>query len=425
MKQLRENQKNWLLPAVIVAGLLVILGGYYLLKNIQQTIKIGIVHSLTGNLAFSEKTMVDAELMAIDEINSKGGLLGKKIVPIVVDGKSDEDVFAREAERLIKDEKVLAIIGCWTSTSRRTVNEVVEKYDNIFVYPVTSEGAENTKNLLLIGASQNQQIVPCALWSFHNLGKRFFLIGSEEIYSHVSQATMKEVLTSVGAEIVGEEFILLDSVDVSKPLEKILAVKPDVIINTIQGDAVVPFFEGLRKNGITPEKIPVMSVGSVSETEFAQLGSNAMAGDYVTASYFQSVEREENTVFVTNFKKRFGADSVVSDWTESAYLSIYMWAEAVKAAGSAEPKQVLAHAHNRVVNAPEGIVYIDNQILSTWKMIYVGKLRSDGQFSIVWDSGKQVMPLNFPIFKEKHEWEQFIKDLYVHWGNRWSKVAPG
>lgn len=425
MKDLKNSVPQQKLFIIFIAACALGVLGFVWIKNARPIIKVGILHSLTGNLAFSEKTMVDAELMAIEEINAQGGILGRKIVPIIRDGKSDEEVFAREAASLITDQKVMAIIGCWTSTSRRTVKQVVEKYNSIFVYPVTSEGAEDSKNILLIGAAHNQQVIPCALWSFYNLGKKFFLIGSEEIYSHISQTIIKDVLSSVGAEIVGEEYILLDTIDIGGPLDKIAALKPDVIINTIQGDAVVPFFEGLRARGITPEKIPVMSIASVSETEFAALGSNAMAGDYVTASYFQSVEREENIIFVRNFKKKYGAESVVSDWTQSAYLSVYMWAEAVKAAQSPDPLQVLAHAHNRVVNAPEGIVYVDNELLSTWKRVLVGKLRADGQFSIVWDSIKQVEPLNFPIFREKKEWEQLVNDLYIQWGNRWSKVTAG
>jgi ABC-type branched-subunit amino acid transport system substrate-binding protein len=411
-----------LIPIVFASALVLSLGVYFFKQWLRPPIKLGILHSLTGTLAFSEKTMVDAELMAIDEINASGGILGRKIFPIVVDGKSDDLIFAQEAERLIVQEKVSAIVGCWTSSSRRAVKKVVEKYNNLLMYPITSEGADESSNVVVVGASQNQQIVPCALWSYYNLGKNFFLVGTEDVYSRVALAIIKEVLKTVDAQVLGEEYLLWKSVDVSGPIQKILDLKPDVIINTIQGDAVEVFFNELRAHGITPEKIPVMSVGSVGETEFAILGVSAMAGDYVTASYFQSIEREKNYTFVTNFKKRFGMSAAISDWTESAYVSVYLWANAVQTAEDTSPLQVLKYMHNRVINAPEGIVYTDNKQLNSWKMIYIGKLRSDGQFTIVWDSGSQVQPLNFPIFKEKKEWEQFINDLYVQWGNRWSKI---
>jgi urea transport system substrate-binding protein len=422
MKITSAKQRRWI-PIVLASAVVLGLGAYFFEHLIRPPIKLGILHSLTGTLAFSEKTMVDAELMAIDEINAKGGILGRKILPIVVDAKSDDLVFAQEAERLIVQEKVTAIIGCWTSSSRKAVKTVVEKYNNLLMYPITSEGADESPNVVVVGASQNQQIVPCALWSYYNLGKKFFLFGTEDIYSRVAQAIIKETLKTVDAQVLGEEYLLWESVDVSGPVQKILDLKPDVIINTIQGDAVEVFFGELRKHGITPEKIPVMSVGSVGETEFAELGVSAMAGDYVTASYFQSLEREENYIFVTNYKKRFGSSASISDWTESGYVSVYLWADAVRAAQDPSPVQVLKHMHNRVINAPEGIVYTDNKELNSWKMIRVGKLRSDGQFTIVWDSGSQVQPLNFPIFKEKKEWEQFINDLYVQWGNRWSKIG--
>lgn len=421
MKIISAKERR-LIP-IVLASILVLSLSFYFFKQFMHTpIKLGILHSLTGTLAFSEKNMVDAELMAIDEINANGGILGRKILPIVVDAKSDDLIFAQEAERLIVQEKVVAIVGCWTSSSRKSVKPVVEKYHNLLMYPITSEGADESPNVVIVGASQNQQIVPCALWSYYNLGKKFFLIGTEDIYSRVAQAIIKEVLKTVDAQVLGEEYLLWKSVDVSGPIQKILDLKPDVIINTIQGDAVGVFFNELRTSGITPDKIPVMSVGSVGETEFAELGVSAMAGDYVTASYFQSIEREKNYTFVTNFKKRFGVNASISDWTESAYVSVYLWADAVRIAENPEPTQVLKHMHNRVINAPEGIVYTDNKQLNSWKMIYVGRLRSDGQFTIVWDSASQVQPLNFPIFKEKKEWEQFINDLYVQWGNRWSKV---
>lgn len=403
--------------ALLIAGILL----FIVIR--KPPIKIGILHSITGSLALSEKPMIDAELMAIDEINAKGGLLGRRVVGIIADGKSDEPTFAREAERLITQEKVMAIVGGWTSASCRIMQPIIEKYDNILLYPVTHEGIQVSPNILFVGATQNQQIVPCALWSYYNLGKRFFIVGSDEIFSRVASKIIQEILASVDAQVVGDEHILLGSKDVDFVIKKIVEAKPDVIINTIQGDSNVPFFERLRAQGITPEKIPVMSIGSVSETEFAGIGSSAMAGDYTTASYFQSVSSEENSVFVTNFKKKYGSTRVLSEACEAGYIAVHIWGNAIKAARDVNPGVVKKHLYNRMVNAPEGIIYTDNQLLNTWKMIYVGKLRSDGQFTIVWDSKKTVQPLVFPIFNTKQEWENYIQSLYSGWGNRWSHVT--
>jgi urea transport system substrate-binding protein len=408
---------------IIIAGLMGISLIVALLFFIvaKTPIKIGILHSLTGSLALSEKPIVDAELMAIDELNAKGGLLGRPIVPVIADGKSDELIFVQEAERLIVQEKVVAIVGGWTSGSCRIMQPMIEKYNNLLFYPVTHEGIQESPNILFVGATQNQQIVPAALWSYYNLGKRFFIVGSDEIFSRVASKIIQETLASVDAQVVGDEYIMLGSKEVEPMIKKIIAAKPDVIINTIQGDSNVPFFEVLRAHGITPEKIPVMSIGSVTETEFVGIGSSAMAGDYTTASYFQSVSREENSIFVTNFKKRYGSNRVLSEACEAGYVAVHIWANAIRIARAINPDEVKKHLNNRMVNAPEGVIYTDNRLMNCWKMIYVGRLRSDGQFTIVWDSKKTVQPLVFPIFNTKQYWQTFVQDLYTKWGNRWSR----
>lgn len=395
---------------------------YYSYKTILSPIKVGIIHSLTGSQAFSEKPMVDAELMAIDEINRAGGLLKRSLVAVVVDGKSDEKVFAQEAERLINEEKVSVIIGCWTSASRKAVKAVVEKYDNLLVYPVSYEGLEDSPNIFYVGANQNQQIVPSVIWSYYNLGKKFFLVGSDYIFSHTANAIIKATLASMQGEIVGQEYILLGSTQVKDMVRKIKEAQPDVILNTIQGESNLEFFKELRAQGLTPEKFPVMSVSSVSENEFEKIGASAMAGDYVTASYFQSIERDANTIFISNFRKKYGPHRVISESIESAYVGTHLWAQAVVVAQEDKPSQVKKHLQNRVLNAPSGILYSDNTMNDMWKMVFIGKLRSDGQFTIIWDSKKQVQPLNYPIFIEKQKWDEFISNLYQEWGGSWSNT---
>lgn len=413
--------RNHILIMVLALATTVI-GLLYSLFEHRSTVKIGILHSLSGSQAISEKPMVDAELMAIDEINAEKKL-AYAIVPIIADGKSDETVFAQEAERLISQEKVSAIIGCWTSASRKAVKTVVEKHNNLLIYPVSYEGIEDSPNILYLGANQNQQIVPSVLWSVYNLGKRFFLVGSDYIYSRVTNEIVKKVLNAVNASIVGEEYIVLASNEVNSMVQAIVNAKPDVILNTIQGESNIAFFNALRANNITPETIPVMSISSVSETEFAHIGNDAMAGDYVTASYFQSIDRDQNVQFVQRFRKKYGPKRVISDAVETAYSGIYLWSQALASAQSSDPQIVSKHLYNKVFNAPSGIVYIDNKTLDLWKMIYVGKLRSDGQFTIVWDSKKQVQPINYPVFGDKSTWDTMVINLYESWGRAWSKTA--
>lgn len=420
---MQHTHSKYMRIGLLVLGILLSLGAiaYFSFKIMLRPIKIGILHSLTGSLAFSEKPMVDAELMAIDEINKEGGLLKRSLIAVIADGKSDEKIFAQEAERLITEEKVSAIIGCWTSASRKAVKTVVEKYDNLLVYPVSYEGLEDSPNIFYVGPNQNQQIVPSVVWSYYNLGKRFFLVGSDYIFSRVVNVIVKATLGSMQGELLGEEYILLGSIAVQEMVQKIKEAQPDVILNTIQGDSNLEFFKEMRAQGLTPEKFPIMSVSSVSETEFAKIGASAMAGDYVTASYFQSIERDANILFISNFKKKYGPDRVTSESIESAYVGTHLWAQAVRVAQYDAPAKVKKHLQNRVMNAPSGIVYSDNITNDMWKMVFVGKLRSDGQFTIIWDSKKQIQPLNYPIFIEKKKWDEFVSNLYHQWGGSWSK----
>ncbi|GMU19104.1 MAG: urea ABC transporter substrate-binding protein [Candidatus Babeliales bacterium] len=420
---MREMHAKNIKIILILLGVVPLLGiiGYFSFKTIKKPIKIGILHSLTGSQALSEKPLVDAELMAIDEINAAGGLLKQPVLAVIADGKSDEKVFAQEAERLINQEKVSAIIGCWTSASRKAVKAVVEKYNNLLIYPVSYEGLEDSPNIFYVGANQNQQIVPSVVWSYYNLGKKFFLVGSDYIFSRAANAIARATLLAMQGIIVGEEYILLGSNDVSSMIAKIKEAQPDVILNTIQGESNLAFFKQLRAEGLTPEKLPIMSVSSVSETEFAQIGASAMAGDYVTATYFQSIEREQNVLFISNFKKRYGADRVISEAIESAYVGIHIWGHTVEIAQKSEPSKVIRYIQNRILNAPSGIIYSDNKMNDMWRMVFVGKLRSDGQFSIIWNSDKQIQPVNYPIFMEKKKWDEFISNLYQQWGGSWSR----
>ncbi|CAN5212293.1 urea ABC transporter substrate-binding protein [soil metagenome] len=422
MKQEKNSKYLKVSLMACFAAFLIGIMGYYSLRSFNSPIKVGILHSLTGSQAFSEKPMVDAELMAIEEINKTGGLLSRSLVAVVADGKSDENIFAQEAERLINQEKVSVIIGCWTSASRKAVKAIVEKHNNLLVYPVSYEGLEDSPNIFYIGANQNQQIVPSVVWSYYNLGKKFFLVGSDYIFSHTANAIIKATLSSMQGELAGEEYILLGSTNVQNMIQKIKEAEPNVILNTIQGESNLAFFKELRAQGLTPEKFPVMSISSVSETEFAQIGASAMAGDYVTASYFQSIERDANTIFISNFKRRYGADRVISESIESAYVGLHLWAQAAAVAQTYTPGQVRKHLVNRVMNAPSGIVYSDNIMNDMWKMVFVGKLRSDGQFTIIWNSEKQVQPLNYPIFSEKKKWDEFVSNLYQQWGGSWSNT---
>lgn len=391
-------------------------------KPHDTEIKVGILHSLSGDLAISEKEVADATLFAIEEINNQGGLLGKLIKPILVDGKSDSQVFALQSEQLIKNHKVAAIFGCWTSASRKTVKPIIERHNHILFYPVQYEGLEESKNIIYTGATPNQQIIPGVSWCLEKLGKRIFFVGSDYVFPRVAHEIIKELVVSKQGELVGHAYIPLGSDDVSSIIENIIASKPNVIVNTINGNSNIAFFKALRNAGITPEKIPTMSF-SIAEPELKHLDISNMIGDYATWSYFQNTTSKTNELFVQKFKKRYGSDRVISDPMEAAYFGVHIWAQAVAAAQTTNPQEILTTLAWRSFNAPEGIVSIDGKNNHTWKMVRIGKIQQTGQFIIIWDSDKTVYPQPYPLYRTKDEWNTFLTNLYIKWEKRWAPPA--
>lgn len=403
----------------------------------EQPIKAGILHSLTGTMAISEKAVVNGTLLAIEEINQLGGINGQKILALVVDGKSDLRTFKQEAERLITEEKVSVVFGCWTSASRKTVLPVFEKHNHLLFYQLQYEGLEQSPNIIYNGAAPNQQIIPAVKWCFDNLGKRFFLVGSDYVFPHTANDIIKDHANLLGAKIVGEDYILLGSSAVKDIIQKIIKTKPDVIINTINGDSNIPFFIEMQKAGLTSDlpvrgrtqtgKIPVMSF-SISEEEIGSAGQNGkipldiVVGNYAAWNYFQSIESEENKKFVEKFKEKYGAEQVISDPVEAGYFGVYLWAQAVKDAGSSDVHEVLKTIKNQSMQAPEGMVYIDADNNHTWKTVRIGKIKKDGQFQIVWSSNNPVRPIPYPATRNKIEWAKFLSELFKTWDGKWERT---
>ncbi|MHC5033652.1 MAG: transporter substrate-binding protein, partial [Planctomycetota bacterium] len=273
-------------------------------------IKVGILHSRTGTMAVSERPVIDATLFAIEEINRQGGLLKRKIEAVVEDGASDPATFAQKAEKLITQDSVCTVFGCWTSASRKTVRPIFEKHDHLLFYPVQYEGLEQSPNIVYTGAAPNQQIIPAVRWSCtFQKKKRLFLVGSDYVFPHAANAIIGDQALDLGAEVVGEEYIPLGSADTEGIIEKIQAARPEAILNTINGDSNVAFFRALRAAGITPDSVPTISF-SVSEEELAALNPREAEGDYAAWSYFQSIDGPRNREFVRAFRARFGPDRI-------------------------------------------------------------------------------------------------------------------
>jgi urea ABC transporter urea binding protein len=388
----------------------------------REPIRIGVLHSLTGTMAFSEKPVIDATLLAIEDLNAGGGLLGRRLQAVTVDARSDPATFASEAERLITLDKVAALFGCWTSASRKYIRPVVERHNQLLFYPVQYEGLELSPNIVYVGAAPNQQIIPAVKWCFDHLGKRFFLVGSDYVFPRTANAIIKDQVGALQGEIVGEEYILLGGGQVEGVAEKIARTRPSVILNTINGDTNIAFFRALRKRGLAPGQIPVMSF-SIAEREVANIGPALMVGDYAAWNYFQSLSTPENREFVKRFQARYGADRVVSDPMEAAYVAVHLWAQAVEAAGTADSATVRHNIGDQSYLGPGGMVYVDRTTQHTWKVVRLGRIRPDGQFDVVWSSEHPVRPVPYPVSRRQAEWDDFLLTLYKGWGGQW--VNPG
>lgn len=383
-------------------------------------IKVGVLHSSTGTMASSEQPVINATLLAIEEINARGGLLGRPVEAVVADGESDPETFAQKAKELIENDSVCTVFGCWTSASRKTVVPIFEEKNHLLVYPLQYEGIEESPNVIYTGASPNQQIIPAVKWAFAFEGKRrFFIVGSDYVFPRVANEIIKDQLSELGAELVGEEFLPLGASDTSGITKKIALSDADVVMNLINGDTNTAFFRDLRAAGISPEKIPTISF-SIGEAELAQMDSLVMNGDYAAWNYFQTVDSPENQQFVQALKSRYGADCFATDPMEAAYFGVKLWAQAVQAAGGTETPMIRREMRNLRMMAPEGEVRIDPATQHTFKTPRIGRVQSDGQFEIVWTAVKPQPPAPYPPSRTTAAWKALLHDLYSGWGNQWS-----
>ena len=412
-----------MLPAGL---LLVVAAGWFgwLWLGASKPIKVGLLHSLSGPMAISEKSMVDAEKLAIDQLNAAGGLLGRRLEYVVADGKSDWPTFGREAERLIHQEKVDVIIGCWTSASRKMVLPVVQANNHLLIYPMAYEGLEQSPNIIYTGAAPNQQIIPSISWAMRFLkARRFYLVGSDYIWPHCVNEIAKDVLKSVDAELVGENYLFFGTQNVDEVVKEIAAIKPDVIISTVVGDTNKAFYQGLGRAGIRAEQIPVISY-SIAEDELKSLLKDVspadLVGHYSAWNYFQSINRPENTAFIKAFRQKYGQDRATNDVITASYNSVFLWAQAVKEAETADIQDVINAMSHQSLDAPEGIVTIDAETNHTWRPIYIGKAQSDGQFQIEWTSETSIRPVPYPWSRSKSEWETLLTTLYRKWNSSWA-----
>jgi urea transport system substrate-binding protein len=366
-----------------------------------DTIKVGILHSLSGTMAISETVLKDTALMAIDEINAKGGVMGKKLEPVVVDPASDWPLFAEKTRQLISKDKVSVIFGCWTSVSRKSVLPVVEELNGLLFYPVQYEGEELSKNVFYTGAAPNQQAIPAVEYLMSKDGggaKRFVLLGTDYVYPRTTNKILRAFLKSKGvadADIM-EEYTPFGHSDYQTIIANIKKFssegKKTAVISTINGDSNVPFYKELGNQGIKATDVPVVAF-SVGEEELRGVDTKPLVGHLAAWNYFMSVKNPTNTAFIKEWTAYAKAHNLpgqkdkplTNDPMEATYVGIHMWAQAVEKAKSTDTDKVIAAMAGQKFKAPSGFVLeMDAKNHHLHKPVFIGEVKSDGQFKVVW-----------------------------------------
>jgi urea transport system substrate-binding protein len=365
-----------------------------------DTIKVGILHSLSGTMAISETALKETALMAIEEINAKGGVLGKKLEPVVVDPASNWPLFAEKARQLLTQDKVAVTFGCWTSVSRKSVNPVFKELNGLLFYPVQYEGEELEKNVFYTGAAPNQQAIPAVEYLMSKDGgsaKRWVLLGTDYVYPRTTNKILRAFLKSKGvaeADIM-EEYTPFGHSDYQTIIAKIKKFagegKKTAVVSTINGDSNVPFYKELGNAGLKATDVPVVAF-SVGEEELRGVDTKPLVGHLAAWNYFQSIKNPENDKFIKQYRdwakkqKLPKAETVVTnDPMEATYIGIHMWKQAVEKAKSTDTDKVIAAMAGQTFKAPSGFtIKMDEKNHHLHRAVFIGEVKADGQFNVVW-----------------------------------------
>jgi urea transport system substrate-binding protein len=384
-------------------------------------IKVGILHSLTGNLAISESALRDAEILAIEEINKAGGVLGKKIDPIVEDGESQfTTTFPAKAKKLVVRDKVAAIFGCWTSVSRKNVLPVIEENNGLLFYPVAYEGNECSKNVIYVASTPNQQLLPALDWIVSKKGadrKRIFFVGTDFIYPRTTNFIARKYLKShYDLEPAGEAYVPFGQREFAVIAQWIKESKADAIYSEIIGDSNINFYAEMATSGITPDKCPIFAT-FIGEDELRGIFPEQVKGHYAVQSYFEAIDTPTNRAFVKRFRARYGQDRPIFDGIASAYSAVHLWKLAAEKANSFDLDKVRTAISQVEFDGPEGKLTVSGQTLHTKKSLFVGRIRGnkqtdvERQFEIVHKAG--------PI-----DPEPYPQVAFPGWHCDWSKGPP-
>ena len=392
-------KRRQLIKALTLSASLVTMGMSWTVQA-AETIKVGILHSLSGTMAISETSLKDIALMTIDEINAKGGVLGKKLEPVVVDPASNWPLFAEKGRQLLTQDKVAVTFGCWTSVSRKSVLPVYEELNGLLFYPVQYEGEELSPNVFYTGAAPNQQAIPAVEYLLSEEGgaaKRFFLLGTDYVYPRTTNKILRAFLISKGVaekdiQEIYTPFGHSDYQTIVANIKKFAAGGKTAVVSTINGDSNVPFYKELANQGLDATDVPVVAF-SVGEEELRGIDTKPLVGHLAAWNYFQSVENPVNTEFVKKWKAYAKAKglpnadkAVTNDPMEATYVGIHMWAQAVEKAGTTDVDKVRQALYGQTFAAPSGYTLTMEKNHHLHKPVMIGEVQEDGQFSVVWQT---------------------------------------
>jgi urea transport system substrate-binding protein len=362
-------------------------------------IKVGILHSLSGTMAISETSLKDVALMTIEKINAEGGVLKRKLEPVVVDPASNWPLFAEKAQELIQKEKVAVTFGCWTSVSRKSVLPKVEELNGLLFYPVQYEGEESSFNVFYTGAAPNQQAIPAVEYLMSAKGgaaKKWVLLGTDYVYPRTTNKILRYFLKgkNVSDENIMEKYTPFGHADyqtIVADIKKFAAGTPTAVVSTINGDSNVPFYKELANQGLKASDIPVVAF-SVGEEELRGIDTKPLVGHLAAWNYFMSIDTPENKKFIADWKDYVKAKNlpdgdkrVTNDPMEATYIGIKMWAQAVEQAGTTDVNAVRQAIGNQVVRSPAGFnIPMDAKNHHLHKPVFIAEVKGDGQFQVVW-----------------------------------------
>jgi urea transport system substrate-binding protein len=405
-----------------VAAVAAILGICSVTAQAAETIKVGVLHSLSGTMAISETTLKDTVLMMVDDLNKRGGLLGKKVEAVVVDPASNWPLFAEKARELLSKEKVAVIFGCWTSVSRKSVLPVFEELNGLLFYPVQYEGEESSRNVFYTGAAPNQQAIPAVQYLMSEDGgnvKRWVLAGTDYVYPRTTNKILEAFLKAKGVKskdimINYTPFGHSDWQTIVADIKKFASAgKKTAVVSTINGDANVPFYKELANQGVKAEDIPVVAF-SVGEEELAGIDTKNLVGHLAAWNYFQSVDSPTNKPFITKWHSFIkNPKRVTNDPMEATYIGFKMWVQAVRQAGTTQVDAVRQAMYGQNVNSPSGFDIAMNTNHHLSKPVMIGEIQSDGQFEIVWQTSKTI---------KADAWSPYLPEsakLTANWAYPW------